>query len=114
VPVPSITEDLTLGYEGHDLSSEQHNEINRIQWRNLLRPFNGVKALHIPGDLISHLSHSLQLKNEESPLDILPDLLELMYYKEGTSDTFAPFINARQIAGRPVALIHVPPQPASL
>ena len=114
VPILSITESLALGYEEHDLSSEQHNEINRMQWRNLLRPFNGVKALHIPGNLISHLSHSLQLENEESPLELLPELLELMYYKEGTSDTFTPFINARQIAGRPVVLIHVPPQPASL
>jgi hypothetical protein len=111
----SMTEDLALSYEEHDLSSEQHNEINRMQWCDLLRPFNGVKALHILDYLISHLSHSLQLENEESPLDLLPKLLELVCYKEGgTSDAFTPFINTCQIAGHPIALIHVPPLPASL
>jgi len=114
VAILSITEHLALGYDEHDRSSEHHNEINRMQWRNLLRQFNGVKALHIYENLISHLSRSLQLENGESPLELLPELLELVYYKGGdASDAFNPFINARQIAGRPVALIHVPPQPAA-
>ena len=109
VPILSITVHLTLGYEEHDRSSEHHNEISRIQWRNLLRPFTGVKALQIYENLIRHLSLSLQPEDGESPLELLPELLELVYYKEDTSDAFTPFINARQIAGRPVLLIHVPP-----
>ena len=110
VPILSITVLLTLGYEEHDRSSEHHNEISRMQWRNLLRPFNGVKVLQIYENLISHLSHSLQPEDGESPLELLPELSELVYYKGGdTSDAFTPFINARQIAGRPVLLIHVPP-----
>ena len=107
--------DLTLEYEEHSLSSEQHNRINRTQWRNLLRPFNSVKALHIPDDLISHISHSLKLEDGESPMELLPELKELTYEKEGDpSDAFTLFINARQIAGRPVALIHVPSRPPPL
>jgi hypothetical protein len=111
VPILSLTVRLTLGYKEHDRSSEHHNEINRMQWRNVLRPFNGVKAIQIYENLIGHLSHSLQPEDGELPLEFLPELSELVYYKEGDpSDAFTPFIDARQIAGRPVVLIHVPPR----
>jgi len=115
VPVLSMVEDLAFVYEEHDPLSEQHNGINRTQWRNLLRSFNCVKAFRIPENLISHLSHSFQLEDGESPMELLPELKELVYEKEGDpGDAFTPFINARQIAGHPVALIHVPSLPAPL
>ena len=114
VHVVSVVKRLVIDYEEHDLSSEQHNGINRIQWRNLLRPFNSVEALHVPENLIGHLSRSLQLEDGEPPMELLPELKELLYKKEGDpSDTFTPFINERQIAGRPVTLIHVPSPPAT-
>jgi len=118
VPVLSMVEDLTFNYEERDPSSEQHNGINRTQWRNLLRPFNSVKALRIPENLISPLSHSFQLEDGEPPMEPLPELKELVlvvYEKKGDpGEVFTPFINARQIAGHPVALIHVPPLPVPL
>jgi len=118
VPVLSMVEDLAFTYEERDPSSEQHNGINRTQWRNLLSPFNSVKTLRIPDNLIGPLSHSLQPEDGEPPMEPLPGLKELVlvvYDKEGDpGDVFTPFINARQIAGHPVALIHVPPLPASL
>jgi len=114
-PVLSMVEDLAFNHEEHDPSSEQHNGINRTQWQNLLRPFNSVKALRIPSNLIGPISHSFQPEDGEPLMEPLPELKELVYEKEGgPSDAFTAFINARQIAGHPVALIHVPPPPAPL
>lgn len=113
-PTLSIVERLALDYEKHDLSSEWHDEINRTQWRELLRPFNSVKALHVAGGIIGGLSRSLQAENGEPPLELLPELKELIYDKgDDSGDAFTPFINARQVAGRSVTLICLPP-PLSL
>ena len=114
VPVLSVVEGLVLGYEEHDLSSEQHNEVNHTQWCDLLRPFSGVKVLHVAGGLIRKLSHSLRLGDGQPPLELLPQLQELIYYKENDpGDAFTSFIDARQNAGRSVALIRNPPPPSS-
>ncbi|KAI0282460.1 hypothetical protein BGY98DRAFT_85611 [Russula aff. rugulosa BPL654] len=75
----STVEHLILGHEVHSQSSEEHNDVDRIEWRNLLRSFSNVKTLRVEGGLVEELSNCLQLENGEPPLELLPELQELTY-----------------------------------
>jgi len=113
-PILSTAEGLALRHQ-HGLSSEWHDEIDHTQWRNLLRPFSGVKVLYVAEGLIGQLSQSLRSEDGEQPLELFPELRELVYYKEGdASDAYTSFIAAHQIAGRSVILTHLPPPPSWL
>jgi hypothetical protein len=104
----SAVEHLNLVHKVHDRSSEEHNEVDRAEWRRLLRPFSNVKTLRIAEGkgLVEDLSRCLRLEDEELPLEVLPELQELTYSGSGdTGDGFTPFIDARRNAGRPVNLV---------
>jgi len=112
-PILSTTEGLALRCQ-HGLLSQWHEKIDRTQWRNLLKPFSGVKVLYVAEGLIGKLSQSLQLEDGEQPLELFPELKELVYYKkDDVSDAYTSFAHARQIAGHPVILTHLPPPPSS-
>ncbi|KAI0275737.1 hypothetical protein BGY98DRAFT_1188235 [Russula aff. rugulosa BPL654] len=99
----TAVEHLALEHEVHGRSSEEHNDVDRIEWRNLLRPFSNVKTLRVEDGLVEQLSHCLRLEDGELPLELLPELQELTYSGSGDSgDGFPSFIDARQNAGRPV------------
>ena len=102
----SAVEHLTLEHYEHDLSSEEHNEVDRTEWRRLLRPFSNVKTLRIENRLVEDLSRCLQLEDGDIPLEVLPELQELTYSGSGNiGDGFASFVDARRNAGRPVTLV---------
>jgi hypothetical protein len=104
----STVERLTLAHWVHDQSSEEHNEVDRTEWRKLLSSFSNVKTLHIGEGLVKELSRSLRPDDGELPPELLPELQEITYYRNGeTGDMFTLFIDARQNAGRPV-LVHNP------
>jgi hypothetical protein len=101
----SAVERLTLRHEVHSQSSGEHNDVDRMEWRNLLRSFNNVKTLRVGDGLVEELSRCLRLEDGELPLELLPELQELTYSgSRDTRDAFTSFINARQNAGRPVTL----------
>jgi hypothetical protein len=102
----SAVEHLNLIHKVHDRSSEEHNEVDRAEWRRLLRPFSNVKTLKIAKVLVKDLSRCLRLEDGELPLEVLPELQELTYSgRRDTGDRFTPFIDARRNAGRPVKLV---------
>ena len=102
----STMEHLTVSHREHNQSSEEHNEVDRAEWRKLLRSFRNVKTLRIDDGLVGEFSRSLRLEDGEYPLDLLPELQELTYSGSGnTNDAFTSFIDARQNAGHPVTLI---------
>ena len=69
-----------------------------------------MKTLRVDDGLVKELSHTLRLDDEELPLKLLPELQELTYSRSGdTGEAFTTFINARQIAGRPVNLVSYSP-----
>jgi hypothetical protein len=104
--VLSVVERLTLEYEVHSRSSEEHHDVDRVEWRNLLRSFCNVKILRVEDGLVEKLSHCLRLEDGEHPLELLPELQELTYSESrNTGDAFTSFIDARQKAGRPVTLV---------
>jgi hypothetical protein len=99
----SAVEHLTLENEVHSQSSEDHNEVERTEWRKLLRSFSDVKTLRVRSGL---LSRCLRLEDGEDPLELLPELQELTCSGSGNAnDAFTSFIDARQNEGRPVTLI---------
>ena len=100
-------EHLTLTHQVHSRSSEEHNKVDRTEWRKLLRSFRNVKNLRIDDGPAGELSCCLRLDDREDPLELLPELQELTYSGSGDAgDSFTPFIDARQNAGRPVTLIN--------
>jgi hypothetical protein len=110
----SVVEHLTLRHEVHSQSSEEHNDVDRIEWRNLLRSFSNVKTLNIEEGLVEELSHCLRLEDGELPLDLLPELQELIYFGSrdtGDSDPFTSFIEVRENVGRLVTLVRRSPRP---
>ena len=108
LPALSVVEEVTLIHKKHSQSSEWHSDVDRTQWRELLRPFSNAKILHVQDELVGKISRSLQSDDGELPLELLPNLKELGY--SGGSDTrnaFTTFIDERQVAGCPVNLTTV-------
>jgi hypothetical protein len=98
-------EHLTFEHEVHSQSSEEHNKVDRTEWRKLLGSFSNVKTLRIPDGLVRELSCCLQLDDGELPLELLPELQELTFSGSGAvDDAFTQFIDSRKNAGRPVTL----------
>jgi hypothetical protein len=100
----SAVEHLTFAHKVHSRSSKEHNEVDRAEWRKLLRSFSNVKTLRVENGLDSELSRCLQLEDGEHPLELLPELDELTCPRR-ISDLFASFIDARQKAGHPLKLV---------
>ena len=108
----SAVENLVLLHKEHSRSSEEHNEVDRTEWRQLLRPFRNVKSLWINNGLVEQLSRCLELEDGEFPLGLLPELQELTY--SGTGGAFNSFIETRQNADRPITLVCRNPSPDSV
>jgi hypothetical protein len=101
----SGVEHLTFEHTVHSQSSEEHNEVDRTEWRKLLRSFNNVKTLSVDDGLVRELSCCLQLDDGELPQDLLPELQEFTSSGiDAVDDAFTQFIDARKNAGRPVTL----------
>jgi hypothetical protein len=48
----SPVEQLALKHEVHGQSSEDHSDVDRIEWRNFLRWFSNVKTLRVEDGLV--------------------------------------------------------------
>jgi hypothetical protein len=78
-------------------SSEEHIEVDRTEWRKLLRPFSNVRT--------GRLSCCLQLDGGELPLELLLELQELTFSRiDNVDDAFTQFIDAHKSAERPTTL----------
>jgi hypothetical protein len=104
-PLLSLVEKVTFSYEEHKRSSQRHNNIDRRQWREILRPFTNAKTFLVQGDLINKIFRSLPSNHGEPPLELLPNLEEVGYSGDSNAwDAFTTFLNERQVAGHPVSL----------
>ena len=119
----STVEHLTLEHRNSDRAvvwrlrywrSKRNDEVDRTKWRELLRPFNNVKTLHVGSGLVKELSRIIRPVDGELVLELLPELQELAYF--GSSDlgsVLMPFIDARQNTSHPVTLIRPIPRSAT-
>ena len=101
----SAVEHLSLEYDWHFTPSIWNSEADRRQWRKLLGSFGSVKTLYVADELVGQLSRALQPFNEESPMELLPELQGLSY--RARSPSFDAFINLRRRAGCPVTIVHL-------
>ena len=108
MPALSVVERLSLSHGDHDVPSDEHNEVDRTLWHGVLRPFSSIKVLQMNNRLIRDLSSSLGPEDGEPPLELLPQLKELVYFDRSAGDAFKSFIESRQMADRPVALSYIP------
>lgn len=97
---------LILGYDGNLIPPEWDNEADPSRWCELFRTFGNLKTLYIDKELVGQISRFLQPDEGESPTDLVPELRELWYAATEDSDSgfFNKFVNARQNAGRPIAV----------
>jgi hypothetical protein len=109
-PVAAVEVGEPAGWQGGDVV------VDHVQWRALLRIFQGVKTLQVTGGHIGDLFRVLQPPRHHDgdedgdgdvfALEVLPALEKLVPRGWGhTKDAFAPFIAAREADGRPVRLI---------
>ncbi|KAI9432403.1 hypothetical protein H4582DRAFT_1112410 [Lactarius indigo] len=111
-PVLSGVEQLTL-VDGLWMPTDwEDSDIDDAMWHKLLRPFIGAKRLHICRVLLWEIAHALQVGDAGLDPGLLPSLQELApdISARHTDNSFTPFIDARQVAGRPV---HLLPSPVS-
>ena len=106
----SAVERITLWYEsGFTPLEDRENAADRTHWRELLRSFGNVKTLYVADDdLVMPVSHCLRPDDEESPMELLPELKELEYFASSNAgEEFTSFIDAREKAGHPVTLTYL-------
>ena len=110
----SAVEHLTFEHEVHGQSSEEHNVVDRFEWRRILRSFSNVKTLRVEDGLVEELSRCLRLEDGEPSLELLPELQELTYSgSRDTGNAFTSFMDSRQNADRPVTLFRQGSTPSS-
>ena len=63
----STVKHLSLGHEIQNQSSEEHDEVYRIDGRKFLSSFNNVKALGIRDGLVEDISRCLRSEDGEDP-----------------------------------------------
>ena len=113
----SEVEHLILGVGRGNLSpdlEEGHHETDRIELRRLLGSFGNVKTIFIDYPLVGEVSRCLRSgEGGEGPLELLPELQEIIYPGIDDEDLFKSFIDSRRSTGRPVTLVrraeaHIP------
>ena len=77
----STVERLTLEHVVHSRSSEEHDEADRTVWRKFLKPFGNVSTLRVDEGLGKELLSSLRVGNGGLPLELLPKLKNLEFFK---------------------------------
>ncbi|KAH9172534.1 hypothetical protein EDB89DRAFT_888122 [Lactarius sanguifluus] len=99
-------EELGLRFHEQTLPTEwQNGEIDGTTWHELLRAFVGARQLRLCVALSQELSHALQVGYVGSEPGLLPSLWEIVSESHRHArDLFSSFIDARRIAGRPVAI----------
>jgi len=84
------------------------NDMEDIQWLELLQPFVAVKDLYLCKELALRLPRAMQKLTDESSIEVLPALQRIFIQEDQASGTveeaIRPFIAARQLSGHPVAV----------
>ncbi|KAI0286285.1 hypothetical protein BC826DRAFT_1189415 [Russula brevipes] len=101
--VCSVVENLYIRYARRFQSPEVHNEVDRTQWRRLFGSFSNVKTFHV-GGFDREVSGFLKLDDGESPMELFPELNELIVSARAV-DKYDSFIDSRRNTDRPVTLV---------
>ena len=102
-PILSGVDKLTLHFEQIEMPTEW--QVDGTTWQQLLRSFFGVEELLIDYELAKELSRALDVNEIGSDPGFLPGLQRITYNVKLSEDRlFDSFIQARQLAGRPISV----------
>jgi hypothetical protein len=107
-PLFSCVERLEV-HEGAFLRPEWLDEMDSTQWLELFDPFTTVQSLHVSEELQPLVAPALQGLTGRRAMEMLPALHTL--FLEGpqpcrsVSEAIEPFIGARKLSDRPVAVL---------
>ena len=98
---------LTIS-EGRYPKPDWQDDIENIQWLELLQPFSTVKSLYLSDKVAPHVAPALQELARERVAELLPALqvlfLDELESSRPVQDALREFAAARQHAGYPVAI----------
>ncbi|KAH9979243.1 hypothetical protein BGW80DRAFT_1454915 [Lactifluus volemus] len=98
-PVLFAVEQVAFSYNERYQDSQWFNNVNRNQWRELVRPFTNVKVIHMKDGLTSKILRSLPSDDGEP---LLPNIEEIGYSGgRKARNAITTFINERQVSGHP-------------
>jgi hypothetical protein len=84
------------------------DDIENLQWLELLHPFTSVKKLVLYNKIVGLVAPALQELTGETATEVLPALQSLLLKRPRRSGpinkAIAQFVAARQISGHPVAI----------
>jgi hypothetical protein len=97
-------------YNDQDLLLEWQDDMEDIQWLELLHPFTSVKNLHLSKYSVPFVAPALQELSGERVPEVLPALQNLFLAESQPSkpvkEAIEKFIAARQLSGFPVTVHH--------
>jgi len=109
LPLISSLERLFI-YENEYLQSCWRDDIENVQWLELLRPFTTVNALYISREFAPRIAPALQELVGEWAIEVLPALrhlfLEQVHTPRPVLEAVEKFAAARQLSGHPIAVSH--------
>ena len=111
LPLISSLEHLYIHeYEIIFFQPRWEDDIENIQWLELLHPFTTVKALYLSRDITSRIAPALEELVGERVAEVLPALqslfLEELKPSEPVQKAIDKFVATRQLSNRPIAISH--------
>ncbi len=117
LPLISSLEHLYIHkYEVGLSQSCWEDDIENVQWLELLHPFTTVKALYLSRDITRQIVPALQELDRERVPDVLPALqnifLEELHPSGPVQKAIDKFLAMRQLSNRPIVVSHWDGKPA--
>jgi hypothetical protein len=104
VELTITTPELKRGMQDEIESIEWGDDIENIQWLELIQPFTAVNTLHLSSKTVRRIGPALQELVGERVMDVLPGLRKILIYEPCPSSAdqrpIKRFVAARQIAGK--------------
>lgn len=89
-------------------SPNWYQDLEDIQWLELLRPFTALKDLYLVGNLATLVAPALQELAGEGGTEVLPVLQNIFIEELGSStltqEAIAQFVTARELSDHPIAV----------
>jgi hypothetical protein len=95
-------------YEKEDLQSCWEDDIENVQWLELLRPFTTVKTLYLSREFAPRIGPALQELVGGRATEVLPALrslfVEQLHRSRPVQEAIGEFVAARQLSGHPISI----------
>ncbi|KAI0298200.1 hypothetical protein BC826DRAFT_1184381 [Russula brevipes] len=109
-PFFSSAERLDLIWDSIPTEPQGKDDMEPTQFLEIFQPFSAIRSLYVSRTLVPFIARALQELIGESTTGVLPNLRDLSLGGAAISgfipEDMQPFIEARRLSGRPVAVHH--------